>query len=384
VRHTHDVRKTFKYRLYPSRVQVAALEHQLAEACRLYNACLQERRECYRATGKTLTYYDQAAQLKEIRADGACELANFSASQEVLRRVDRAFAAFFRRLRERRGKAGYPRFRSARRYDSLTFPSYGDGVGLLETGKLRVQGVGPIKAKLHRPVDGTIKTVTIKRQADRWFVCFSVECEPEPLPASSRAVGSDVGLEAFATLSDGSTIENPRYRLASERRLRVAQRKVARRTKRSRRRRSAVRELERAHAHIGNQRSDFEHKVARRIVDEYDLIGVEDLNVKGLAGGMLAKSVHDVGWSAFIERLAHKAEGAGRELVRVDPRGTSQRCPCGEPVPKTLSDRWHACGVCGLSVARDHASALEILRLALLERPGRGLQASRAASAAFA
>jgi putative transposase len=380
------VRKTFKYRLYPSKVQAASLDGQLEEARRLYNAALQERRDAYRTAGVSLSYYDQANQLKAIRDAGDLELANFSAAQDVLRRVDKTYKSFFARVTSGKGKvagrpAGFPRFKSRDRFDSYTFPSYGDGIRLLAAnrgGTLRVQGVGQIKVKLHRPVEGTIKTVTIKREAGRWFVCFSVEHTPELLPESTEAVGLDAGLAAFATLSDGTEVENPRYYRESERRLRVAQRKVARRNRRSTRRRKAVRELQRAHAHVRNQRADFHHKVAFWLVATFGLIAVEDLNVAGLAGGMLAKSVHDVGWSAFATKLAYKAEEAGRELVKVDPRGTSQTCLCGERVPKDLSQRWHRCSVCGLSLPRDHVSALLILRL------GRSLQASRAALAAFA
>ena len=372
------MRKTYRYRLYPTRSQAAALDGQLGEARRLYNAALQERRDAWRTAGLGLNYYDQANQLKQVRAEGGLDLANFSAAQDVLRRVDKTYKAFFRRVKSGKGKAGFPRFKGRDRFDSYTFPSYGDGVRLLDSGKLRVQGVGHIKTKLHRPVEGEIKTVTLRREAGKWFTCLSVECEPRPLPASTEAVGMDAGLSVFATLSDGTEIENPRYYRESERKLRIAQRKVARRKKRSRRRRKAVRELQAAHAHIRNQRSDFHHKVANWLVVRFGLIAIEDLNVKGLAGGMLAKSVHDVGWSAFFGMLAYKAEGAGRELVRVDPRGTSQTCLCGERVPKDLSQRWHECPACGLSLRRDHVSALLILRLGL------SLRAPSSALAGFA
>lgn len=359
----NPVRKTFKYRLYPTRKQVEFLTSQLAEACRLYNGALQERRDAYRISSESLNYYSQANQLKEIRAVSDLGLENFSCCQDVLRRVDKNFKAFFRRVKQKKGKAGFPRFRSVTRYDSLTFPSYGDGCRLLPTGKLKLQGAGQIRLKLHRPIKGKIKTVAVKREADKWYVAFSVECDAELLPASTEAVGLDVGLQAFATLSDGTEIENPRHYRQAQAKLRRAQRKVARRKRGSHNRKKAVRELQRTHAHIRNQRADFHHKVARTIVNQYGLIAVEDLNVKGLASGMLAKAVADAGWSLFIEKLTYKAAEAGRVLVKVDPRGTSQTCLCGADVPKRLSDRWHRCQSCGLSAPRDHVSAQLVLRL---------------------
>ena len=355
------MRKNFKYRLYPTEAQSGALDHQLAEACRLYNAAVQERRDAYRTAGESINYYNQANQLKEIRAAGDLELANFSCCQDVLRRVDKTFKAFFGRVRSGR-TPGYPRFRPASRYDSITFPSYGDGCKMLDGGKLRLQGVGAVKVKLHRPIEGNIKTVTVKREARKWYAVFSVECEPKPLPPSTEKAGLDVGLTAFATLSDGTGIENPRYYKEAQAELRRAQRKVARRKRGSNNRKKAVRELQRAHAHVRNQRADFAHKVSRTLVVMFGLIVIEKLNVKGLAGGMLAKSVNDAGWAAFTTKLMYKAAEAGRALVQVDPRGTSQRCVCGAPNPKTLSQRWHHCESCGLSALRDHASAFIITK----------------------
>jgi putative transposase len=357
------IRKTFRYRLYPTKAQAESLDRQLGEACRLYNAALQERRDAWRINRESVTYYTQANQLKEIRAAGDLALANFSACQDVLRRVDKTFKAFFRRV-ERGGKAGYPRFKSFARFDSFTFPSYGDGCKLIDS-KLRLQGVGLVKVKLHRPVEGAIKTVTVKREAGKWYACLGVEYEPGPTTAHAGSIGVDVGLSAFATLSDGAEVENPRYYREAQKKLRRAQRKVARRKRGSHRRRKAVLLLQKAHAHVRNQRADFHHKVSRWLVNNYGLIAVEDLNAKGLARGMLARSVNDAGWSAFITKLAQKAEEAARALVKVDPRGTSQRCVCGATVPKDLGRRWHECQSCGLSAPRDHASALEILRLGL-------------------
>jgi putative transposase len=354
------MRFAFKYRIYPTAPQAEFLNGELRDAASLYNAALEERIGAWKVCRKSINYYDQANQLKAMRADGCLTLANFSCCQDVLRRVDKTFKAFYARVK-RGDTPGFPRFRSFRRYDSITFPSYGDGCRLLDNGKLRIQGAGHIKVKLHRPVEGTIKTVTVKREAGRWFVCFSVECEAKTLPASEFRTGIDVGLNSFAVLSDGTEIENPHYYRNAEARLRCCQRKVARRKKGSKRRRKAVQLLQRAHVQVFNQRSDFQHKESRKLVNKYGLIAVEDLNVKGLASGMLAKSVHDAGWSMFLNFIAYKAECAGREVVRVDPRGTSQTCLCGARVPKTLSDRWHLCPVCGLSAGRDHVSAQVIL-----------------------
>ena len=359
------LRRTFKYRVYPTRAQVEALDAQLGEACRLYNGALDERRSAWKLQRRSISYYDQANQLKAIRADGSLDLANFSACQDVLRRVDKTFMAFFARVKAGR-RAGFPRFRSRHRYDTLTCPSYGDGCRLRENGRLYLQDVGEVKVKLHRPVGGRIKTVSVKREAGRWYALFSCEVEPSPLPACADAVGIDVGLTTFAVLSDGSEIANPRYARKAAAAVRRAQRRVARRKRRSNGRRKAVVLLQKAHARVANQRSDFHHKTARVLVDRFGLIAVEDLNLKGLAASMLARSIQDAGWGRFLQRLDDKAASAGRRVVRVNPNGTTQRCSgCQTTVPKSLGQRWHACPVCGLSLGRDENAAREILRLGL-------------------
>jgi len=355
------MRKTFKYRLFTTRPQLEALDGQLGEACRLYNGALQERRDAWKQR-VSVNYYTQANQLKDIRAAGDLGLANFSCCQDVLRRVDKTFKSFFLRVK-RHETPGYPRFKSHRRFDSITFPSYGDGIKLTDN-VLRVQGVGQIAVKLHRPVAGTIKTVTVKRDCGKWYVCFSVECDAKPLPVLDNAVGIDMGLESFATLSTGEPIPNPRWYRSAEAKLRRAQRRVARRKRGSHRRRKAVALLQKVHARIYRLRNEFQHRQSFNLVRNFGTIVVEDLNVKGLAAGMLSKSVHDAGWSSFIAKLTYKAANAGRQLIAVNPAGTSQTCICGASVRKLLSDREHVCIECGLVAPRDVVSAEVILQRA--------------------
>jgi putative transposase len=365
------LRRTFKYRLYPSKAQVTRLNETLARCCELYNAALQERRDAWLINRVSINYYDQCQQLVEIkliRPEYQCVYSQVL--QDALRRVDRTFQAFFRRVKERKDKAGFPRFRAHKRYDSFTYTQRGFS---LSGNKLTLSKVGKVRIKLHRPLEGKVKTCTIKREAGRWYACFVSECEPKPLPPCADSVGVDVGLTAFATLSSGTNIENPHWFKAAQPRLRIAQRKVARRQKGSNRRRKAVQLLQRVHVHIRNQRVSFHHQESRKLVNNYGLIAVEDLNVKGMARGMLAKSISDAGWSQFLRFIAYKAEDAGRFNPQVNPNGTSQECLCGGAVPKTLKERWHNCAVCGLSAPRDHVSALVIeargLRVQALTSP---------------
>ena len=355
--------KTYKFRLWTKKQQETALSFQLSEACRLYNAALQERRDAWRLNRISINYFDQAGQLKDIRANDDSALANYSCSQDVLRRVDKTFKAFFNRVK-RGEKGGFPRFKSTSRFDSITFPKYGDGIKLIGS-KLRIQGVGLVKVKLHREIKGVIKTVTIQRNCGKWFVIFAVECEAKLLPKTDRQIGLDAGIESFITLSNGTHIENFKYFESSQSQLRKAQRKVSRRKKDSHRRKKAVSQLQKIHAKIKNQRSDFHHKTSRALVDEFDLIAIEKLNIKGLSKGFLSKQVADAAWGNFFRILKCKAEDADRAVIEVNPNGTSQTCLCGATVKKDLSIRWHRCETCGVSEHRDVVSAKVILNRAL-------------------
>jgi putative transposase len=283
--------------------------------------------------------------------------------QEVLRRVDRAFGAFFRRVAAGQ-TPGYPRFRSVGRYDSLTYPQYDRSAALrgdrLTLGKIP----GPIKVRLHRPVQGTIKTVTIRRDGDQWYVCFSVVCSVDPLPSTGASVGLDLGLTQFATLSTGEQIANPRPLRRALRRLKQAQQRLSRCQRHSHRRNRARRTLGRLHRKVRNQRLDFMHKVAHGLVNRFDVIVFEDLTVLNLVQNhTLALAISDASWSLFQQITTVKAVSAGRVVLRVNPAYTSQLCSgCGRLVPKALSERWHSCAHCGTELDRDVNAAINIFR----------------------
>lgn len=358
------MRKAFLYRLYPHKAQSDKLYGLLNTARHLYNAALQERRDAWKAHHKSLNYYDQANELKELREcfPDVAQL-NFSATQDMLRRLDKSFKDFFRRVKIGE-KPGYPRFKGRDQFSSITFPTYGDGIKIRDS-KLYIQNVGLVKVKMHRSLEGKVNTVTIKNACGKWYAIFSNTVEIEPLPISNKQVGIDVGLESFAVTSDGECIENPRYLRKSQEELRVAQRKVSRRKKGSYNRRKAVKLLAKQHLKISNQRKDFLHKVARNIVNAYGYIAAEKLQIGNMLGNhCLARSISDASWGDFLDILSCKAEYAGRKFTQVNPNGTSQICSnCGIKVPKNLRVRIHNCPNCGISLHRDYNSALNILTL---------------------
>jgi putative transposase len=359
------MKKAYLYRLYPSDEQAALLQQQLDVAREVYNACLLERREAYRMAGLTLNYYAQANQLKDIRRDRADVAAvNFSMLQAICRRAQHAYETFFRRLKAGQS-AGLPRFKSYLRFNSITFPSYGDGCKLRDN-RLYIQGVGVLKVKLHRPVGGTIKTVTLKRVGHCWYAVIVCEVAVVPLPTTGQAVGIDLGLAAFLMTDAGQPVEHPQPLRQAQARLRRAQRRLARKKRGSHRRAKQRRRVARLHEKIANVRRTFQHQEAYKLVVAFDVICHEDLQVKNLVRNhCLAQSISDAAWGQFIAILVGKAVGAGRRTVAVHPRDTSQTCVCGEAVPKDLSERWHHCPRCGLSLPRDQVSAMLIKTLGL-------------------
>ena len=355
------MRKAFKYRIWANKGQETKLESLFDSARFLYNCALEHRIGCWKQWKKSINYYDQANSLKEIRDfdEGIAQL-NFSTSQDILRRLDKAFQAFFRRIKTG-DTPGFPRFKGKDRFDSITFPAYGDGVKL-KRKKLYIQNIGQVRLRLHRELEGSIKTVTIKREAGHFYAVFScADVTAKILPISDTQVGIDVGIKSLAVLSTGEIIDNPKHLKQSESQLKELQsqhsKKRTRRTKKK---------LNRLHAKVGNQRKDFLHKLSRQIVDRFGFIFVEALNTKRMASGensTLNKYIHDAAWSFFFNCLSYKAEEAGRKLIKVNPKNTTQICSqCGLLVQKDLSVRVHKCS-CGLKIDRDLNAALNILGL---------------------
>jgi len=362
------MRKTFEYRLLPTRAQADAMTAMLRTHCRLYNAALEHRRTAYRVAGASVNYAQQSAELKPIRReDPFVARTNFSSCQATLRRLDRAFQAFFRRLKA--GETpGYPRFKAASRFKTVEYPSIGDGCAFSEDERrVYFQHIGRIKVKLHRPLEGVPKTLSFARKADGWYVLVSCDLgELTVEPSANPPVGIDLGLISFIATSDGETVGAPKPYRTAQAKLRRAQRHLARCKRGSNRRKKAVQRVAKQHQHVANVRKDFHHKTARTLVNTHGLIAVEALNIRGIARSRLAKSTHDAGWAQFLAILTHKAASAGVQVVTVDPRNTSQACSdCGSLVPKNLSVRLHVCPHCGFAADRDVNAAKNILRLGL-------------------
>jgi putative transposase len=337
----------------------------------LYNLALRERRDVYETEVRSVSYGEQSDRFKKARkALASFAATNFSSAQATLRRFDRAFNAFFRRVKS--GEApGYPRFKPEGRFRTIEVPSYGDGCKLKVNGRLYIQHIGHLKVKLHRPIEGAIKTVSVKRSCAKWYVIFSCDLGDAPAPTEKGAVvGIDLGLRSFLVTSEGETVEPPHYYRHSHKKLRRAQRALSRKKEGSNRRCKARYRVARLHEKTANQRRDFHHKRARDLVAAYGLIAHEALNVRGIARTRLAKSTHDVGWASFLNILAQKAEEAAVRVVAVDPHNTTQACSsCGAmpEVKKTLSDRRHICS-CGYVADRDVNAARKILSLGRSDR----------------
>ncbi len=269
------IQKAFKFRICePSKIVQERFEQTLYLCRRLYNASVQERRDAYTINRISISYQAQQNQLPDIKVTNP-EYKNIHSQvlQNVLKRCERAFDGFFRRIKARQ-TAGFPRFKGQNRYDSFCYPQSGFS---LTGDKLTLSKIGKVKIKLSRNVVGKVKTCTIKKECGKWFVIFTVETSVEPLPKTGQSVGMDAGISAFLTLSDGTRIDNFKYYESTQKKLRVAQRSVARKKKGSTQRRKAVNQLRKIHQKIKNQRNDFQHKVSTYLVKQYDVIAIEKL-----------------------------------------------------------------------------------------------------------
>ena len=377
--------RSYRYRLSPTSAQARRLESWLTLTRELYNAALQERRDAWTKQRRSVALYDQFRALPAVRdVRPEFDAIPIVVLRGTLQRLDRAFAGFFQRCKSGE-KPGYPRFKGRGCFESILIDDlHGENLVVAGGKRVKVPLLGKFKFKQHRPLEGTPKAMRLTRDAGgRWFVTFAcVDVPVRLLPPTGKAVGVDLGLTSFIATSDGDTVLNTRpgtvARLAVER----AQRRVSRRRRGSKRRRVAVRLLARAHCRVANIRRERHITLARGLVAAYDTICVEKLNIKGLASGMLAKSVNDAGWGDFLHWLRVKAESAGRAVVEVDPRGTSQVCSaCGVIVAKTLSERTHRCSDCGLVLDRDVNAARNILRAGLALRGAAPLVKGRRRSA---
>lgn len=366
--------RSYKYRLYPNRAQRELLERTLELHRQVYNAALEQRISVYQETGKGIRYSAQWAHFRDLRHESpeTLGLLNASSLQQTLRKLDKAFRAFFRRLKQG-DKPGFPRFKSHKRFKSFEY-TYGDGVKLVtdERGRvlLRLQNIGHVKVKYHRdiPPEANIKHVIVKRSLGKWYVIVQFELpDVERRRTINNPVGIDVGLHHLLALSDGTVVENPRWLRHSLRRLRRAQRSLSRKTKGSRRWKQEAYRIARIHEKIANQRRDFWHKVTRQLVNEFDFIAIEDLNLTFMTRNHhLALSAYDAGLGMFRPFLTYKAEEAGSWVVAEEPAYSSQECSgCGVVVRKPLSQRWHSCPHCGLELDRDVNAARVILQRGL-------------------
>lgn len=357
---------TYKMRLLPNKQQHKALSNILDSQRQLYNGCLEHRIREYRRSAKTITLYTQMAELTELRREAEYAALPANLHRWTLRRLDDAYKGFFRRLKVKGGKAGFPRFRSKSRWNSFGFAEF-SGIQL-KGRRLYFKGMlGDLRMHLHRPLpEGKPRSCTFTCDHKGWYVClqYRVACIiPHP---TGKKIGVDMGLKELCVISTGESIPNPRVAKRAEQEMRRRQRALARCCKISKRRMKVKLFVTRCHTKIKNTRNTGLHQVSARLVRENDLVAVEKLNVKGMAAGIFAKSVNDASWSTLKEMIAYKAAKAGKELIEVKAAGTSQTCPdCGQIKAKSLAQRMHHCD-CGCVMDRDHAAAIVILQRAVV------------------
>jgi putative transposase len=364
---SRNVKTAYKFRIYPNK-QWESVGVLTLETCRhLWNDALADRKNTWKQCHTSTSYEDQAAILTLEKQDNPYLKGVFSqVEQDVLRRLKKAFDNFFRRVREHAKKKGYLRFKAEGRYNSFTYPQSGFK---LEGSRLTLSKFPcPVRVFLHREIEGNIKTCTIKRDGTgRWYAIFTTERETPDKVDVRSVVGVDLGISHAVVTSDGQTFDYPRYYVQAEKKLRYAQKTLHRRKLGSENRKKAAIKVAEVSRRVVNQSDEFLHKVSRELVDSADAIIFEDLTIGNmLKNHHLAKHISDVSWGKLVQFARSKAERAGKSVVLVDPRNTSQRCSgCGTHVQKVLAERTHCCPKCGLTLDRDHNAALNILALGL-------------------
>jgi len=380
-----QARKSFKYRIYPTKAQVTNLENQFSMCRHLYNWNLAERIEVYEKEGETISYNQQQNKLPELKKERPWyKSVHSQVLQDVLKRLDKAYQNFFRRVK--RGETpGFPKFKKRGQWDSITYSQYSKR----PNDKIVVPKIGTIKLVYHRelPEDAKIKTMTIIKEAGKWFACFSVELPfiVEPKQDLLDPIGIDLGLIDFLYASDGSHVPVPKHLRKKEKQLQRLQRRLLKAKKRSKQYYKILKALQKCHYRVKCQRNDFLHKTANKLLTKSDTIVHEDLKISNMirrpkakqdddgkflpngasAKAGLNKSIADAGWGRFLDILKYKSSQLGKNLVAVPPHYTSQKCSsCGEIVKKSLSTRTHCCS-CGFVANRDLNAALNILRIGL-------------------
>lgn len=359
---------SYKYRIYPDKEAEHKLDEAL-DACRwTYNRLLEEISKS-KEKGIRLRKYDTQNMIPSLKLEKP-ELRNVYS--KVLQMVNHNLWSNIKglqALKKEGRKIGKLRFKGEGWYKTLNYNQSGFKIDQ-DNSILKLSKIGDIKIKLHRPIDGNIKAVIVKKARDKWYAVVQVEQKACQQILNMRSIGIDLGLRAFAVDSDGHSIENPRFAEKSSNKLKKIQKRLSKAKKGSNNRKKIAIKLANAHEKIDRQRDDFLHKLSRSYVNSYDILCVEDLDVKRLKekgkNKGLHRNIHDASWSRFLFMLSYKAESAGKKLIKVDPRNTSLKCSCcGSIVEKDLSDRVHKCPFCGFVCDRDYNASINILILGM-------------------
>lgn len=375
------MRTSYQYRLRPTKQQALEFDRWLSMLRSQYNYLLADRFNWYEQNRSPINACPLVCHLPELRENPSRFTQSASLPklkethpwykdiyaqvlQEMTKRVDLTFQRFLKG--DSNGKrSGKPRFKGANQYKTFVYPQAKDN--WLSGNLINLPKIGKVKVILHRPIpDGfKTKTASVTKKADGWYLTLSLEDATVPTVKPdidpNKVVGIDLGLKDFLTTSNNEVIAIPQHYRKAQKRLKVLQKRLSRRQKGSNRRAKAAKQVALQHKKVTDKRKDFHYKTVKSLLNKYDVIAHEDLNIKGLAKTKLAKSVLDAGWGSFIEKLTSKAESAGLLVVPVNPNGTSQDCSnCGVKVPKKLHQRWHKCLGCGCSLNRDHNAAINI------------------------